>query len=353
MKKLLSILGVFLVSSSFSQVGINATGDQPNQRAMLDVSSNSKGFLPPRLTQEERDLIEEPVPAGLMIFNTTTGCTNVYSGISWFELCGTCTPQPSVANAGSDQLNLTGNSTSLAANTPTSGTGIWSVISGEGGNFNDPSNPLSDFNGVSGNTYVLRWTIGTNCGTSYDDVTISFVPSFTCGNPISFSGDSYSTALFGNACWFTKNLNVGSQIDITTNMSNNGVIEKYCYGGLASNCELWGGLYQWNELLDYGNQSAAQGLCPTGWHIATNAEWAAAISINQSGLLSQNSGVVCNGGNCGGNIYYANSGNYGYYWTSSEQDATTAFRRIFAGSSLYQSDSINKLMGLSARCVKN
>jgi hypothetical protein len=60
---------VFLISSSFyAQVGINTT--EPDNSAILDVFSSSKGLLMPRLSTEQRNAISSPAP-GLMIYNTT------------------------------------------------------------------------------------------------------------------------------------------------------------------------------------------------------------------------------------------------------------------------------------------
>ncbi|NJM25427.1 MAG: hypothetical protein HC859_08005, partial [Bacteroidia bacterium] len=80
---------------------------------------------------------------------------------------------PSVADAGADQTQCT-TTVTLAGNTPVSGTGTWSVISGLGGSFVDPANPTTDFTGTSGVTYVLQWAISNACGSSTDDATISF-----------------------------------------------------------------------------------------------------------------------------------------------------------------------------------
>jgi len=76
MKKtfLLSLIS-FVVSFSFAQnVGINATGSLPDNSAMLDVSSTTKGFLPPRMTMAQRNLISLPA-TGIIIYQTdgTTG----------------------------------------------------------------------------------------------------------------------------------------------------------------------------------------------------------------------------------------------------------------------------------------
>ncbi len=71
MKKtfLLSII-LFVATFSFSQnVGINATGALPDSSAMLDVSSTTKGFLPPRMTLAQRNLISLPA-TGIIVYQT-------------------------------------------------------------------------------------------------------------------------------------------------------------------------------------------------------------------------------------------------------------------------------------------
>jgi hypothetical protein len=50
-------------------VGINADGSLPDNSAMLDVSSTKKGFLPPRMTLAERNLINLPA-TGIIVYQT-------------------------------------------------------------------------------------------------------------------------------------------------------------------------------------------------------------------------------------------------------------------------------------------
>ena len=84
MKKLSSFLGMLLLFSSITmaQVGINTDNSWPAASAMLDVKSTSKGFLPPRMTTAQRNLINSPA-AGLTIYNTTRNCNETYNGSSW------------------------------------------------------------------------------------------------------------------------------------------------------------------------------------------------------------------------------------------------------------------------------
>jgi hypothetical protein len=63
-----------------AHISTNATG--ANASAMLDVTSTTKGFLPPRMTTTQRDAITSPA-TGLKIYNTTLGTTDTYDGATW------------------------------------------------------------------------------------------------------------------------------------------------------------------------------------------------------------------------------------------------------------------------------
>jgi hypothetical protein len=154
-----------------TNVGINTA--VPDGSSILDLSSTTKGFLPPRMTTLQRDAIVSKTE-GLTIFNISTKCFEVWSGLSWISMCeGTCIPQPTVANAGPD-FNTGLLSYTLNANTPTIGTGTWTIQSGVGGLIVNVNNPNTTFNGVFGSSYTLQWTISNSCGTTSDQVIISF-----------------------------------------------------------------------------------------------------------------------------------------------------------------------------------
>src|SRR5207248_10202066 len=82
------------------------------------------------------------------------------------------------SNAGPDQTSAATfglTTVTLAANTPTVGTGAWTVVSGAGGSFGTASSPTSTFSGTAGTTYTLRWTISNSpCTNSSDDVNVTF-----------------------------------------------------------------------------------------------------------------------------------------------------------------------------------
>ena len=90
---------------------------------------------------------------------------------------------------------------------------------------------------------------------------------------IKYVSQWYHTVQIGSQCWIKENLDVGIQIKDSSNQSNNGIIEKYCYNDDSANCSAFGGLYQWNEAMQYDTLEKAKGICPDGWHIPTKAEF--------------------------------------------------------------------------------
>jgi hypothetical protein len=84
------LANIISVLAAFSQgTSINNTGAEPDPSAGLDVNFANKGLLIPRLTDSQRDAIDNPA-VGLIIYNTTTECFNVFKTTGWFEWCGTC-----------------------------------------------------------------------------------------------------------------------------------------------------------------------------------------------------------------------------------------------------------------------
>ncbi len=81
---------MFFGFSIFAQsMGINNDGSSPDWSAMLDVSSTTKGFLPPRMTYTERNAITG-APAGLIVWcsNCEFGELQVYNGTTWTNMVG-------------------------------------------------------------------------------------------------------------------------------------------------------------------------------------------------------------------------------------------------------------------------
>lgn len=75
----------------------------------------------------------------------------------------------------------------------------------------------------------------------------------------------------GGQTWMAENLNLGQMIFGKQKQDDNRIIEKYCYDNREENCDTYGGLYQWNEVMDYSEN--IQGICPDGWHVPSIEEW--------------------------------------------------------------------------------
>lgn len=91
MQKLLWILIPALLCNfySFSQVGIGTTSPDPS--SMLDIKSTTQGFLPPRMTSDQRDAIDSPAE-GLFIYNLDSSCFQYFKGTSWSGCLGEAIP---------------------------------------------------------------------------------------------------------------------------------------------------------------------------------------------------------------------------------------------------------------------
>lgn len=123
------------------------------------------------------------------------------------------------------------------------------------------------------------WIEGVSgTGTYEGDLTINgtLKPGYTawsCGDPLDYEGQSYATVEIGGQCWMAENLNVGTMINGSTDMTNNGTIEKYCYDDDPTNCATYGGLYKWDEMMQYVTIESTQGICPSGWHLPSDDEF--------------------------------------------------------------------------------
>jgi len=289
-----------------------------------------------------------------------------------------CSPLPSVSNAGSDDLNIDNDSIELMANQPLNGLGLWSIIYGSGGYFKDSSSPNSVFYGLPEIPYKLVWTINNNCGSSSDTIVISFANNvFVCGDSIVDIRDwqSYNTIQIGTQCWMAENLNIGARINNINNQTDNDIIEKYCYNEDINNCIIYGGLYQWDEMMQYVPSSGTHGICPGGWHLPTNEEWTiltdylggqliAGGKMKEQGIvhwISPNSGATNSSGFTALPSGYANiNGEYNelgttaLIWSSTEYNVSSAWDHYLT----YDSISINSLsdaktINASVRCLKD
>ena len=95
MRKVFTILAFLAITiTSIAQtVGIGTA--TPATSAQLDVSSTTKGFLPPRMTTTERNAITTPA-TGLVIFNTTTNSLEIRNSAAWVSLSPAADALPTI-----------------------------------------------------------------------------------------------------------------------------------------------------------------------------------------------------------------------------------------------------------------
>ncbi len=283
----------------------------------------------------------------------------------------TVLPTPTTAFAGEDSTGIISDSIQLYANIATTGTGEWEILSGTGGNLQSINNPNTFYSGEPGE-HILVWSIHTDCGYSSDTVRLIFIEVFgqSCPDtPIvtDINGNIYKTVQIGNRCWMGENLRTGTFIisDNTgpyhSDVSNNGIIEKYCFNNVLDSCEIHGGLYDWDEAMNYGTTVGTRGICPEGWHIPSYDDW---IELDANYALGQSGKEIKIGGSSGyegqlsgdrhasGNFYSFNAS--GFFWTSTQYDNNEAwFTEICYCNDVVDKVRGSKLSGMSIRCIKD
>lgn len=79
----ISIVLILLSFTSFTQsVGVGTTIPDPS--AVFEISSDQKGILIPRLTEQQRNMIPNPA-SGLLLFNETQQKYNYFKNGDWYE----------------------------------------------------------------------------------------------------------------------------------------------------------------------------------------------------------------------------------------------------------------------------
>ncbi len=211
------------------------------------------------------------------------------------------------------------------------------------------------------------------------DTTVDCVRGGEGGTPcpgiptVEYRNQTYKTVLIGDQCWLQENLNVGKMIPGGQLMADNDSIEKYCYDDNEANCETFGGLYGWYELMQYITQQGAQGLCPDGWHIPTDEEWTILTEfLGGSGIAGgKMKSTRCwndnrNGSNSSGftalpgGFRFTQGDNFVYltynasFWSSSESsDFSRWYLGVNADNNAVVRSGRSNLYGLSARCLKD
>jgi uncharacterized protein (TIGR02145 family) len=249
--------------------------------------------------------------------------------------------------------------------------------------------------GLTCNTTYTRYvwaynSCGNSTAVSLNQTTSACVVPCPGTLTVSYGGQTYNTVQIGSQCWLKENLNIGIMINGILDLTNDSVIEKYCYNNDNSNCAIYGGLYPWWEMMQYEINPGAQGICPSGWHIPSDAEWCTLTQLLNS--TSNCVGNVLSGPNVGGKMkttgtlesgtglwYFPNTGAinetgfsahpsgsrdfygafndigyHGYFWSSS----FTGTGNYFARNMFYNDDRMGKISmgadnGYSVRCIRD
>jgi uncharacterized protein (TIGR02145 family) len=189
--------------------------------------------------------------------------------------------------------------------------------------------------------------------------------------------NSYEAVLIGTQTWMAENLNHAAEGSV-------------CYNNTATSCDTYGRLYNWTTAMagaasSTANPSGVQGVCPSGWHLPSDAEWNALIAFvhSDNGLAVYTSGTsdlagkylkaesgwnsysgIVNDDKYGfsalpggyrysdGSFYYV--GLNGYWWTASEYYSSSAYNRYMYynyESAYWSNDGKGSLR--SVRCLKD
>lgn len=216
-------------------------------------------------------------------------------------------------------------------------------------------------------------------------LTATHISTFACGDLLVDTRDNqvYSTVRVSSYCWMADNLNIGTRINGASSQTNNGIIEKYCFNNSEDYCNEYGGMYQWNEMMEYVTTPGVQGICPEGWHLPADDEWTilernldSLITFNSTGWrgvvaggklkeqgtvhwFSPNTGATNSSGFTalpGGERHSSNGtfnfmGTNGYWWTSSELGVDAYYRTLGYNTAQSSRSNRNKNYGYSVRCV--
>ena len=175
-----------------------------------------------------------------------------------------------------------------------------------------------------------------------------------------------------------ENLNIGKMIGSGLDQANDTLIERYCYDRDTTNCDRYGGLYQWAEMMQLpsrcNTESCAdsikpnhQGICPDGWRLLTRDDFYIVLheDNNKYGIKGVRSEVFGGQNSTGYSLVGAgyvlnrklkNIGeSAGWFYTEEGVDAPAegAFVSSTAKTGdIFSTYEMAKTNGLSVRCVK-
>ncbi|WP_290726623.1 FISUMP domain-containing protein, partial [Fibrobacter sp. UBA2449] len=179
-----------------------------------------------------------------------------------------------------------------------------------------------------------------------------------------------------------ENLNIGKMITYVKDQADDTTIERYCYDRDTTNCDRYGGLYQWAEMMQLpsrcNTESCAdliqpnhQGICPDGWRLLTQDDFYIVLKAenNKHGIEDVRAGSFGGYNYTGYSLVGAGSvwnrrldglGTVTYWYYPEEgvysEDGTLVSTAFIAATSISETSLTEqqtyKTQGLSVRCVK-
>ena len=217
--------------------------------------------------------------------------------------------------------------------------------------------------------YYARAFARTSHGEFYsNNMSFSTLPGQSC-NGVStvtdIDGNFYQGIQIGTQCWLQSNLKVSKY--------QNGDIAQYSiYNTNIANDSLFGKLYNYNSVVD------ERGLCPTGWHVPTDAEWttlenqlggsnlagralkSTAMQPTPGGWNPPNMGATNSSfftglpGGWKGNVGYNYLGLAGAWWSTSFSTGNNAWMRFLHSDVVFFAKNYHPFTDeFSVRCLKN
>ena len=209
-----------------------------------------------------------------------------------------------------------------------------------------------------------------------------------CGVPVEFGGYSYSTVAVGGQCWFAENLrseNYQNGEAIPANLTDSewentmsGAVAVYgeslaCEDFLSDidACDSFQSLNEFGRLYNWYAVDDARGLCPAGWHVPSDGEWAVMIDLlggssvagtfmkTTDGWFSGGGGTNVSGfsglpgGYCPADHSFEATGGTGVWWSSSQSESNAFYRSLAYGSEGVGRGALSQRWGFSIRCIKD
>ncbi len=230
---------------------------------------------------------------------------------------------------------------------------------------------------TSGVTYHFRIKAVNSLGTSYgSDMTFTTTSSSLVSD---IDGNVYNTVTIGTQVWLKENLKATKYTDGTsipnitdnTSWSTLATAAYSDYSNLPASSATYGRLYNYFVVASTNTKK----VCPTGWHVPTDAEWATLISflggdvvaggkLKETGTshwITPNTGATNEtgftalpGGYRSETGTYGLIGNSGYWWSSTEGGTTFSWDRyMYYNSGNAVRGDMDKNGGFSVRCLKN